>query len=64
VVDKVLITPAKGADTAIWLATSDAAKQHNGGYFTRRKADFSKPSSRNEKIAAKLWAASERIAGL
>ncbi|MEK6788205.1 MAG: SDR family NAD(P)-dependent oxidoreductase [Pseudomonadota bacterium] len=64
IVDKVLITPAKGADTAIWLATSDAAKHHNGGYFTRRKIDFSKPSSRNEKVAAKLWAASERIAGL
>ncbi|MES3040707.1 MAG: SDR family NAD(P)-dependent oxidoreductase [Pseudomonadota bacterium] len=62
--DKVLVTPAKGADTAIWLATSDAAKSHHGGYFTRRKADFSKPSSRNEKIAAKLWAASERIAGI
>lgn len=63
-VDKVLITPAKGADTAIWLATSDDAKAHHGGYFTRRKSDFSKPSSRNQAIAARLWAASERIAGL
>lgn len=64
VVDKVLITPAKGADTAIWLATSDAAKSHQGGYFVRRKLRFSSPSSRNETVAAKLWAASERIAGL
>jgi len=64
IVDKVLITPAKGADTAIWLATSEAAKHHHGGYFTRRKADFSKPSSRNKALAASLWAASERIAGL
>lgn len=64
VVDKVLITPAKGADTAIWLATSDAAKSHEGGYFVRRKLRFSSPSSRNEAVAAKLWDASERIAGL
>jgi NAD(P)-dependent dehydrogenase (short-subunit alcohol dehydrogenase family) len=64
IVDKVLITPAKGADTAIWLATSEAAKHHHGGYFTRRKADFSKPSSRNKALAASLWAASERIAGI
>ncbi len=64
VVDKVLITPAKGADTAIWLATSDAAKDHQGGYFVRRKARFSSPSSRNESVAAKLWAYSKRIAGL
>lgn len=64
VVDKVLITPAKGADTAIWLATSDAAKNHQGGYFVRRKARLSSPSSRNQVVAAKLWAASEHIAGL
>lgn len=64
VVDKVLITPAKGADTAIWLATSDAAKNHQGGYFVRRKARFSSPTSRNQSVAAKLWAASEHIAGL
>lgn len=64
VVDKVLITPAKGADTAIWLATSDAAKNHQGDYFVRRKARFSSPSSRNQAVAAKLWAASEHIAGL
>ena len=64
IVDKILITPAKGADTAIWLATSEAAGKHHGEYFTRRKISFSKPVSRNEKIAADLWAASERIAGL
>jgi len=64
VVDKVLITPAKGADTAIWLATSDAAREYHGDYFVRRKPRFSSSTSRKEAVATALWAASERIAGL
>ncbi len=64
VVDKVMLTPAKGADTAIWLALSADAKAFNGEYFVKRKRAFSSRISRNREVAARLWQLSEEIAGL
>lgn len=64
IVDKVLLTPAKGADTAIWLALSPEAGDFNGEYFVKRKRAFSSPASHDREIAARLWQISEEIAGL
>lgn len=63
VVDKVLITPAKGADTGIWLATSAEAADFNGEYFVRRKRAACKPVSRDAAVADLLWRFSEEVAG-
>lgn len=62
-VDKVLITPAKGADTAIWLALDSGAGQHHGEYFVRRRKAATRPVSRDLEVAARLWQISEEIAG-
>lgn len=64
VVDKVMLTPAKGADTAIWLALSEDGRQFNGEYFVKRKRAFSSSASHNREIAARLWQISEDVAGL
>lgn len=63
-VDKVLLTPAQGADTAIWLATDPAAAQHHGEYFVKRKRAPTRPLSRDPAAGAALWTLSEAIAGL
>lgn len=63
VVDRVLITPAKGADTAVWLALDPAAREFSGEYFVRRKRALSSPASRDGQLAARLWQISEEVAG-
>lgn len=64
VVDRVLISSAKGADTAIWLATTDAGKTHHGQYFVRRRKAATKAISKDEKVAEMLWRLSEEVAGI
>lgn len=63
VVDKIMITPAKGADTAIWLALDEAARDFHGEYFVRRRKAMTRPVSRDLAVAARLWQVSEEIAG-
>ena len=55
----VLISEAKGADTAIWLATSPECSQYNGQYFVRRKRNPGTKTSRNASLAKWLWEYSE-----
>lgn len=63
VVDKIMITPAKGADTAVWLALDEEAKHCHGDYFVRRRKAMTRRVSRDLAVAARLWQASEEIAG-
>lgn len=64
VIDKIMLTPAQGADTAIWLALSDEAAKYNGEYFVKRKKAMTSSISRNQEVADRLWAISDEIAGL
>lgn len=64
VVDKIMLTPAKGADTAIWLALDEQARQHHGDYFVRRRKAITRPVSRDLAVAARLWQVSEEVAGV
>lgn len=64
IIDKVLITPAKGADTGIWLALDPAAADFNGTYFVRRKKAATLRLSRDPVAGAKLWSISEQITGV
>ena len=56
-----MLTPAKGADTLIWLASAPEAEQFSGGYFVRRKLTEPSAAGRDDAAAAKLWAVSEAI---
>lgn len=53
--------PAKGAETAIWLATSPEAAKLSGGYFMDLKAARTTALARDDALAARLWEFSERL---
>jgi retinol dehydrogenase 14 len=57
-------SPAKGADTSIWLASSPAVEGVSGRYFIRRKPRRSSAASYHEATALRLWDVSLRLTGL
>lgn len=56
---RVLVTPAKGADTGVWLATSNAVADTTGEYFTNRKQTGTSAAARDMQSAARLWQITE-----
>ena len=60
----LLLSPGKGADTAIWLATSPEVKGKSGGYYRKRRLEDPSVAARDPNIARRLWALSERMTGL
>jgi NAD(P)-dependent dehydrogenase (short-subunit alcohol dehydrogenase family) len=59
-----LRTPAKGADTMVWLAGTDASTLDNGGYYMDRRRRTPAPKIADPALASRLWSASERAVGL
>lgn len=57
-------TAEKGAETAVYLATSDGVKFVSGKYFYRKKAIRSSKGSYDREIAEKLWQLSEQWTGI
>ncbi|WP_353222655.1 SDR family NAD(P)-dependent oxidoreductase [Salinisphaera hydrothermalis] len=55
----VLIGPAEGADTGIWLATAEEARRFNGEYFVKRQPARTTAAARDMDLAAALWRESE-----
>jgi retinol dehydrogenase-14 len=58
-----LISSARGADTAVWLATAPELAGVTGEYFIERRVVKSSKAGSDPKLAAQLWAQSEKIAG-
>jgi NAD(P)-dependent dehydrogenase (short-subunit alcohol dehydrogenase family) len=56
-----LRTAEKGADTSVYLATSDEVSITSGEYFYNRNPKKTKPSARDRKQARRLWEISERL---
>lgn len=56
-----MLTPAQGADTAVWLATDPALTHVSGEYFINRKQKAGSATSRDAALATKLWAMSEAV---
>ena len=54
-------TPAEGAGTAIYLATSDEVSNITGGYFYRCRIAKSSKRSRSRKLAKRLYDLSEEM---
>ncbi|MGP8249435.1 MAG: SDR family oxidoreductase [Candidatus Dormibacteria bacterium] len=52
-------TPAKGADTMVWLADSPEVSTESGGYFVDRKRVQPSAAARNQDTARTLWRLSE-----
>lgn len=59
-----LISPAKGADTATWLASSPEVEGVTGLYFERRKRIEPNPIATDPTAARRLWEISESLTGL
>ena len=57
-------TAEKGAETAIWLASSAEVEGITGKYFQDKKAIKSKNVSYNAEVQHKLWEVSEKLTNL
>jgi NAD(P)-dependent dehydrogenase (short-subunit alcohol dehydrogenase family) len=58
------ITPEKGADTVIWLASSKEVDGVSGKYFDRRRERRSSDASADVDAQERLWRASASLTGL
>ncbi|GAB2451091.1 NAD(P)-dependent dehydrogenase (short-subunit alcohol dehydrogenase family) [Conyzicola lurida] len=63
VLSRFLISPAKGADTLVWLATPGTSWK-SGGYYTRRKLDRANKQADDAALAARLWEKSASLVAL
>ena len=59
-----LLTPERGADTAIWLASSPEVDGTSGGYYEKRRIATPSRAARDPESARRLWRLSERLTGL
>jgi retinol dehydrogenase-12 len=58
-----MLTPQKGADTLVWLASASEIGGRTGGYWAKRKLVQPSAAARDPDNVARLWAESARIAG-
>jgi len=56
------ISPAKGAETIVYLASSPDVAEVSGLYFYKCKPDTPSPAAQDDAAASRLWAESERLA--
>lgn len=59
-----MISPEKGAETTIYLATSDDVKTISGAYFKNKKVSKPRAYALNEKDENKLWEYSLKLTGI
>lgn len=59
-----MLTPQKGADTLVWLASSPDVAGKTGGYWTKRTLTQPSATARDDAAAARLWAESLKLSGL
>jgi retinol dehydrogenase-12 len=64
IVGLLLLSPKKGADTAIWLANSADVEGASGGYYKRRRLNQPATAARDPETAKRLWQLSEKLTGL
>jgi NAD(P)-dependent dehydrogenase (short-subunit alcohol dehydrogenase family) len=57
-------SPARGADTAVYLASAPEVEAVTGRYFADRKAKTPNKDSSDRAIAARLWQVSAELVGL
>ena len=58
-----LLTPERGADTAVYLAADPGIAGVTGRYFEKREAVASSPVSYDANLARRLWEVSEALTG-
>ena len=63
IINPFLVSPKKGADTAIYLASSSKIADISGKYFVNRKPVRPSELAEDHNIAARLWKISEELTG-
>jgi NAD(P)-dependent dehydrogenase (short-subunit alcohol dehydrogenase family) len=58
------VSPEKGADTLVWLATSPEAAGESGGYFYNRRRIEPNAEARDPAVWRRLWTVSQEQTGL
>jgi NAD(P)-dependent dehydrogenase (short-subunit alcohol dehydrogenase family) len=58
------ISPERGADTIVHLASAPEVAGISGEYFFRRRVTTPSPEARDDRAAARLWEETARLAGL
>lgn len=56
-----LTTPARGADTSVYLASSPEVAHTTGGYFVQRRPVSPSAEARDPAVAKRLWEVSEAL---
>ena len=59
-----MLTPAQGADTLIYLASSPEVAGQTGGYWSHRRPMQPSAAARDADAASRLWEVSARLAGV
>jgi NAD(P)-dependent dehydrogenase (short-subunit alcohol dehydrogenase family) len=59
-----LISPARGAETPVYLASSPGVEGVTGKYFDEKKEKRSSTASYDENLASKLWQMSSAMVGM
>ena len=57
----VTISPEKGADTSVYLASSPEVEGVTGRYFAKRRETRTSNESYNEEVARRLWEVSDEM---
>ncbi|MEW6126458.1 MAG: SDR family oxidoreductase [Acidobacteriota bacterium] len=58
------MSPEKGAQTSVYLASSSEVEGVSGKYFEKKKEKYPSRAAQDDELAKKLWEVSERLTGL
>lgn len=58
------VSPKKGAETTIYLATSEKVKEVNGAYFRNKKVATPSKDARDDEAAKQLWDISKKLCSI
>ena len=59
-----MLSPERGADTIVYLASSPDVAARTGGYYVKRQLREPSAAARDDDLARRLWEVSERLTGL
>jgi retinol dehydrogenase 12 len=59
-----LLSPERGADTIVYLASSPEVAGQSGGYYVKRQRREPSAAARDDATARKLWEISQEMTGL
>jgi hypothetical protein len=59
-----LLSPERGADTIVYLASSPDVAGQSGGYYVKRQRREPSAAARDDAAARELWEISQEMTGL